>query len=120
MSSVLDPDLVTGHVRRVQTAATYLREGGAIVLDAAWDSADGQLDIVYAERGSGARVLTVVKVMEFGVPVSRATVRQLKRMAVSWMMKHGVLLDDIRVDVIRVQHLAFGQFDLEHEHGVPE
>jgi Holliday junction resolvase-like predicted endonuclease len=120
VNGTLDPELVTGHARRVQTAATYLREGGATVLDTSWDCADGQLDIVYTERGHGARVLTVVKVMPFEGAVSRADVRRLKRMAVQWLMRHDVLLDDIRVDVIRVQHLAFGQLNLEHVHGVPE
>lgn len=118
--SKTDPELVTGHARRVQTAATYLRDGGATVLDTDWSCTHGIADIVYTERHVPGSELVVVKVQTPDAPLSRADVRRLRLIGVTWMTAHGVSFDNVRVDSVRVHLLAYGQSNLEHESGVPE
>lgn len=118
--SKTDPELVTGHARRVQTAATYLRDGGAGVLDTEWSCTHGIADIVYAERHVPGSELAVVKVLTPDAPLSRADVRRLKRIGMAWMDAHGLLFDNVRVDSVRVHLLAGGQANIQHESGVPE
>ncbi len=105
-----------------QLAADHLRDAGLRILDRNWRCADGELDIVAAER----RVLVVCEVKtrsddRFGVPlevISRPKRSRLRRLAVRWVIAHGVIFDEIRIDVIGVLKDSAGGFTIEHVRGV--
>jgi putative endonuclease len=105
-----------------QLAAEHLRRAGFRILDTNWRCADGELDIVAAER----RVLVVCEVKtrsdtRYGTPleaISRQKRNRLRRLAVRWVIAHGLLFDEVRVDVIGVLRSGTGEFTLEHVRGV--
>jgi putative endonuclease len=105
-----------------QAAAEHLRRAGFRILDRNWRCADGELDIVAAQR----RTLVVCEVKtrsdaRFGSPleaVSRQKRSRLRRLAVRWVIAHGVLFDEIRIDVIGVLRDPAGGFTIEHVQGV--
>lgn len=105
-----------------QLAAEYLQQAGIRILDRNWRCADGELDIVAAER----RVLVACEVktrsgVTFGSPleaISRRKQARLRRLAVSWIQAHGVLFDEVRVDVIGLVRDRAGHFTIEHVRGV--
>lgn len=105
-----------------QLAAEYLQQAGIRILDRNWRCADGELDIVAAER----RVLVACEVktrsgVTFGSPleaISRRKQARLRRLAVSWIQAHGVLFDEVRIDVIGLVRDRAGHFTIEHVRGV--
>lgn len=105
-----------------QIAADYLEQAGLRVLDRNWRSADGELDIVATER----RVLVVCEVKtrsgnRYGSPleaISRAKRTRLRRLASQWLVAHGVLFDEVRIDVVGIIKDRSGQFTIEHIRGV--
>jgi putative endonuclease len=105
-----------------QLAAEYLQQAGIRILDRNWRCADGELDIVAAER----RVLVACEVktrsgVAFGSPleaISRRKQARLRRLAVSWIQAHGVLFDEVRIDVIGLVRDRAGHFTIEHVRGV--
>jgi putative endonuclease len=105
-----------------QAAAEHLSRDGLRILDRNWRCAEGELDIVAAER----RVLVVCEVKtrssaRFGGPleaVSRQKRSRLRRLAVRWVIAHGVLFDEIRIDVVAVMTDPAGGFTIEHVRGV--
>ena len=105
-----------------QLAAEYLQQAGIRILDRNWRCADGELDIVAAER----RVLVACEVktrsgVTFGSPleaISRRKQARLRRLAVSWIQAHGVLFDEVRIDVIGLVRDRAGHFTIEHVQGV--
>jgi putative endonuclease len=105
-----------------QIAADYLEQAGLRVLDRNWRSADGELDIVATER----RVLVVCEVKtrtgnRYGSPleaISRAKRTRLRRLASQWLVAHGVLFDEVRIDVVGIVKDRSGQFTIEHIRGV--
>lgn len=105
-----------------QLAAEYLQQTGIRILDRNWRCADGELDIVAAER----RVLVACEVktrsgVAFGSPleaISRRKQARLRRLAVSWIQAHGVLFDEVRIDVIGLVRDRAGHFTIEHVRGV--
>jgi putative endonuclease len=105
-----------------QVAAEYLERAGLRVLDRNWRSATGEIDIVAAER----RVLVVCEVKTrsgtgFGTPleaVTRHKQARLRRLAAQWLVAHGVLFDEVRIDVIGVLRDSRGEFQIEHVRGV--
>lgn len=105
-----------------QLAAEYLQQAGMRILDRNWRCADGELDIVAAER----RVLVACEVktrsgLGFGSPleaVSRRKQARLRRLAISWIGAHGVLFDEVRIDVIGLLRNRAGHFTIEHVRGV--
>jgi putative endonuclease len=105
-----------------QLAAEYLQQAGMRVLDRNWRCAEGELDIVAAER----RVLVACEVktrsgLGFGSPleaISRRKQARLRRLAVSWIRAHGVLFDEVRIDVIGLVRDRAGHFTIEHVRGV--
>jgi putative endonuclease len=105
-----------------QAAVEYLERAGLRVLDRNWRSADGELDIVAAEP----RTLVVCEVKtrsgpRFGTPleaVTRHKRARLRRLAVQWLVAHGVLFDDVRIDVIGLLKDSSGEFQIEHVRGV--
>jgi putative endonuclease len=105
-----------------QLAAEYLQQAGIRILDRNWRCAEGELDIVAAER----RVLVACEVktrsgLGFGSPleaISRRKQVRLRRLAVSWIRAHGVLFDEVRIDVIGLVRDRAGHFTIEHVRGV--
>jgi putative endonuclease len=105
-----------------QLAAEYLQQAGMRILDRNWRCAEGELDIVAAER----RVLVACEVktrsgLGFGSPleaISRRKQARLRRLAVSWIRAHGVLFDEVRIDVIGLVRDRAGHFTIEHVRGV--
>ena len=91
------------------------------MLDRNWRCADGEIDIVAAER----RVLVVCEVKtrsgtRYGTPleaISRKKRGRLRRLAVRWVVAHGVLFDEIRIDVIGVLRGPSGEFTVSTSGG---
>ena len=105
-----------------QVAAEYLERAGLRILDRNWRSTNGELDIVAAER----RVLVVCEVKTrsgtgFGTPleaITRHKQARLRRLAALWLVAHGVLFDEVRIDAIGVLRDSGGEFQIEHVRGV--
>jgi putative endonuclease len=105
-----------------QAAAEYLESQGLRILDRNWRSADGEIDIVAAER----HVLVVCEVksrtsVRYGGPleaVGRAKRARLRRLAVQWLNAHGIRFDQVRIDVIGLLYEGTGGFTIEHIKGV--
>jgi putative endonuclease len=105
-----------------QAAAEYLISAGFRILDRNWRCAEGELDIVAAE----GRSLVVCEVKtrsgnRYGSPfeaISRQKQRRLRRLAVSWLVAHGVLFDQVRIDVIGITREPSGRLRAEHMRGV--
>jgi putative endonuclease len=105
-----------------QLAVEYLQRAGFRILDRNWRCTDGEIDIVAAER----RVLVICEVKtrsgtRYGTPleaITRQKRTRLRRLAVRWVIAHGVLFDEVRVDVVGVLRGASGDFTLEHVRGV--
>ncbi len=108
--------------RGEDVAAEYLRQAGFRILDRNWRSADGEIDIVAAER----QILVVCEVKTrsgtgYGSPleaISWAKRKRLRRLAVTWLVAHGVLFDEVRVDVLGLVRDEAGGFTIEHVRGV--
>ena len=105
-----------------QIAVEYLERAGLRILDRNWRSTNGELDIVAAER----RVLVVCEVKTrsgtgFGTPleaITRHKQARLRRLAAQWLVAHGVLFDEVRIDAIGVLRDSSGEFQIEHVRGV--
>ena len=108
--------------RGEQLAAEYLQRAGMRILDRNWRCAGGELDIVAVERR--ALVACEVKTRSgtgYGSPleaVSRAKQARLRRLAIAWVNAHGVLFDEVRVDVIGLLADRSGTMTIEHVRGV--
>ena len=108
--------------RGEQFAAAYLERAGFRILDRNWRCAEGELDIVAAER----RVLVVCEVKtrsdaRYGSPleaITRAKRSRLRRLAIRWLVAHGVLFDEVRIDVIGLIRNQAGLYEIEHVRGV--
>jgi putative endonuclease len=105
-----------------QAAVDYLERAGLRVLDRNWRCAEGEIDIVAAERG----VLVICEVKtrsgtRFGSPleaITRSKRARLRRLAIRWLVAHGVLFDEVRIDVIGLLRDQAGHFLVEHVRGV--
>ncbi|HXP19788.1 MAG TPA: YraN family protein [Streptosporangiaceae bacterium] len=105
-----------------QAAVDYLRHAGLRILDRNYRCAEGEIDIVAAEQ----RVLVACEVktrsgVRFGTPIEAVTWqkrRRLRRLAVHWVLAHGVIFDELRVDVVGVLRSPAGEFQVEHIRGV--
>jgi putative endonuclease len=105
-----------------QLAVEHLQWAGLRILDRNWRCADGEVDIVAAER----RTLVVCEVktrssVRYGTPleaITRQKRNRLRRLAVRWLVAHGVLFDEIRIDVIGVLRTESGNFTVDHVRGV--
>jgi putative endonuclease len=108
--------------RGEQLAAEYLERSGFRILDRNWHCAEGEIDIVAVDR----HVLVICEVKtrsgeQYGTPLEAVTAskrRRLRRLAVRWVTAHGVIFDEIRVDVIGVLRLRSGEFRIDHVRGV--
>jgi len=101
---------------------SYLEGCGFRILDRNWRSADGEIDIVAVERHT--LVVCEVKTrssVRYGTPleaITRQKRSRLRRLAVRWLVAHGVLFDEIRIDVVGVLRAESGDFTVEHVRGV--
>ena len=108
--------------RGEQLAAQYLEQAGFRILDRNWRCAEGEIDIVATER----RVLVVCEVKtrsdaRYGSPleaITRTKRCRLRRLAIRWLVAHGVLCDEVRIDVIGLVRDRSGNFSVEHVRGV--
>src|SRR5215469_12367549 len=105
-----------------QLAAKFLTEAGLSVLGLNWRCTIGEIDIVALD----GRTLVVCEVktrsgVRFGTPleaITRQKAHRLRRLAVAWVRAHGLVFDQIRIDVIGVLRAASGEFSIEHVRGV--
>ncbi|MGH3279255.1 MAG: YraN family protein [Trebonia sp.] len=105
-----------------QAAVSYLEGCGFRILDRNWRCADGEIDIVAAER----RTFVVCEVKtrsgtRYGTPldaVGRDKHRRLRRLAALWLSAHGVRFDQIRIDVLGLLRDGADGFTIEHVRGV--
>jgi putative endonuclease len=105
-----------------QLAAEHLERSGLQVLDRNWRCPVGEIDLVAAD----GRVLVICEVktrsdVRFGTPLEAISARKhsrLRRLAVHWVLAHGVLFDEIRIDLIGVLRVAPGEFSIDHVRGV--
>jgi putative endonuclease len=105
-----------------QLAAEHLQRSGLRILDRNWRCGEGEIDIVAAE----GHVLVVCEVktrssVRYGTPLEAISARKhgrLRRLAVRWVVAHGVIFDEIRIDVVGVLRVAPAEFTIEHVRGV--
>ena len=105
-----------------QAAVEYLEQAGLRILDRNWRCAEGEIDIVAAE----GRVLVICEVKTrsgtgYGSPleaITRSKRARLRRLAIRWLVAHGVLFDEVRIDVIGLVRDESGLYQLEHVRGV--
>jgi putative endonuclease len=108
--------------RGEQLAVEHLQRAGLRILDRNWRCADGEIDIVAAER----RALVVCEVktrsgVRYGTPleaITRQKRNRLRRLAIRWLVAHGILFDEIRIDVVGVLRSESGEFSVDHVRGV--
>lgn len=104
-----------------QAAVTYLESHGFRILDRNWRCAEGEIDIVAVERQTF--VVCEVKTRSgtrYGTPleaVGRVKRARLRKLAVRWLIAHGVRFDQIRIDVIGLLSDGAGGFTIEHVRG---
>jgi putative endonuclease len=105
-----------------QLAAEHLERSGLRILDRNWRCPEGEIDIVAVDRG----VLVVCEVKtrsdgRYGSPLEAISTRKhsrLRRLAVRWVVAHGVIFEEIRIDVVGVLRSAPGEFSIDHVRGV--
>jgi len=105
-----------------QLAAEHLIRSGMRILDRNWRCPEGEIDIVAADR----RALVVCEVKtrsdtRFGTPLEAISPRKharLRRLAVRWVAAHGLIFDEIRIDIVGVLRVAPEEFSIEHVRGV--
>jgi putative endonuclease len=104
-----------------QAAVDYLTGQGFRILDRNWRCAEGEIDIVAADK----RCLVVCEVKtrsgtRYGTPleaVGRAKRARLRRLAAQWLNAHGIRFGEIRIDVIGLLRQGHGGFTIEHVRG---
>jgi putative endonuclease len=105
-----------------QVAARFLTEAGLAVLGRNWRCSQGEIDIIALD----GRTLVICEVktrsgVRYGTPleaISKPKLRRLRRLAVTWVRAHGLVFDQIRIDVVGVLRAAPGEFTVEHVRGV--
>jgi len=105
-----------------QLAAKFLTDAGLSVLGRNWRCTLGEIDIVALD----GRTLVVCEVktrsgVRFGTPleaITRQKAYRLRKLAVAWVRAHGLVFDQIRIDVVGVLRAASGEFIIEHVRGV--
>ena len=51
-------------------------------------------------------------------PITRNKRARLRRLASQWLVAHGVLFDEVRIDAIGLVRTPAGEFQIEHVRGV--
>jgi putative endonuclease len=101
-----------------QAAVEYLESVGFRILDRNWRCAEGEIDIVAADR----HVFVVCEVKtrsgtRFGTPleaVGRTKLRRLRKLAVLWLNAHGIRYELVRVDIVGLVYEGTGGYTIEH------
>ena len=105
-----------------QAAVSYLESRGFRILDRNWRCANGEIDIVAADR----RTFVVCEVKtrsgtRYGTPleaVGQRKRKRLRKLAALWLSAHGVRFDQIRIDVLGLLRDGDDGFTIEHVRGV--
>ncbi len=105
-----------------QLAAKFLTDAGLSVLGRNWRCTLGEIDIVALD----GRTLVVCEVktrsgVRFGTPleaITRQKAHRLRKLAIAWVLAHGLVFDQIRIDVVGVLRAASGEFSIELVRGV--
>jgi len=105
-----------------QIAATFLAQAGLSVLERNWRCKEGEIDIVAID----GRTLVICEVktrsgLRFGTPIEAITRQKawrLRKLAVLWVNAHGLIFDEIRIDIVGVLRASSGEFTIEHVPGV--
>ncbi|MBO0824953.1 MAG: YraN family protein [Actinobacteria bacterium] len=105
-----------------QLAVDFLAKAGLAVLGRNWRCRLGEIDIVALD----GRTLVVCEVktrsgLRFGSPleaITRQKAKRLRLLAVAWVRAHGLVFDEIRIDVVGVLRGKQGDFSIEHVRGV--
>ena len=106
-----------------QLAAEYLEQAGFRILDRNYRCASGEIDIVAADH---RRLVACEGETRSGLrypespaeAVTSEKLRRLRRLAVHWVLVHGVTFDGLRVDIVGVLRSSSGDFTIEHLRGV--
>jgi len=105
-----------------ELAAKFLIEAGLSVVGRNWRCTLGEIDIVALD----GRTLVICEVktrsgVRFGTPleaITRQKAYRLRKLAVAWVSAHGLIFDQIRIDIVGVLRAAPGEFSIEHVRGV--
>jgi putative endonuclease len=103
-----------------RTVTGHLERRGLRILDRGWRCADGQADIIAADR----RVLVVCQIISrpiggrLWLVLACARARRLRLLGVRWQIAHSVLYDEVRVDIVSLARDASGEFIVAHVRGV--
>jgi len=105
-----------------QLAEKYLTDAGLSILGRNWRCTLGEIDIVALD----GRTLVVCEVktrsgVRFGTPleaITRQKAHRLRRLAVAWVRAHGLVFEQIRIDIVGVLRGAPDEFTIEHVRGV--
>jgi len=103
-------------------AERHLTGLGMVVLDRNWRCSAGEIDLVL--RDGQVLVICEVKTRtsdQCGAPLEAITatkVRRLQRLSRLWMERHGVRVNDVRLDVVGVLRPPRGAALIEHVRGV--
>lgn len=105
-----------------QLAADFLAEAGLVIVERNWRCKEGEIDIVAVD----GRTLVICEVktrssVRYGTPleaITRQKARRLRKLAVLWVNAHGLIFDQIRIDVVAVLREASGEFTVEHVQAV--
>jgi putative endonuclease len=105
-----------------ELAARFLTEAGLTVVERNWRCKQGEIDIVAVD----GRTLVICEVktrsgLRFGTPIeaiTRQKAMRLRKLAVQWVKAHGLIFDQIRIDIVGLLRNASGEFTIEHVQGV--
>jgi putative endonuclease len=105
-----------------QLAARFLADAGLIVVERNWRCKEGEIDIVAVD----GRTLVICEVktrsgLRFGTPIEAITRQKawrLRKLAALWVNAHGLIFEEIRIDIVGVLRAAPGEFSIEHVPGV--
>jgi putative endonuclease len=105
-----------------QLATEFLERSALRILDRNWRCREGEIDIVALEQ----RTLVICEVKtrssdRYGTPLEAISARKrvrLRKLAVGWVLAHGLFYEEIRIDVVGVLRVAPGEFSIEHVRGV--
>ncbi|QZY28120.1 YraN family protein [Nocardioides coralli] len=105
-----------------RVAARHLAERGMVELDRNWRCDEGEIDLVL--RDADELVVCEVKTrttLDHGTPheaVSAEKLQRLRRLAVRWAERQGLVGVPVRVDLVAVLQPGKGRALVEHVRGI--